>query len=71
MALHCWISGRRARSRGPVPAEEGPSDNLKQFEEAGLTMPLIWPPFSGVTSSKTLDDLKVLANDIMPKVNAI
>lgn len=47
------------------------TDNLKRYKEAGMTMPLIWPPFSGVPVSKTLDDLKVLANDIMPKVNAI
>jgi hypothetical protein len=35
-----------------------------------MTMPLLWPPFSGVEVSKTLDDLKRLTNDIMPKVNA-
>lgn len=28
-------------------------------------------PFSGVEVSKTLDDLKRLTNDIMPKANAI
>ena len=47
------------------------TDNLKRFKEAGLDMPLIWPPFSGVPTSKTMDDLKRLKNDIMPKVNAI
>lgn len=46
------------------------TDNLKRFKEAGMTMPLIWPPFSGVPVSKTKDDLKRLVNDIMPKVNA-
>jgi dimethylsulfone monooxygenase len=46
------------------------TDNLKRYKEAGMTMPLIWPPFSGVPVSKTLDDLKVLAEEIMPKVNA-
>lgn len=46
------------------------TDNLKRFKEAGLTMPLLWPPFTGVPVSKTIDDLKRLAHDIMPKVNA-
>ena len=35
-----------------------------------MAMPLLWPPFAGVEVSKTLDDLKRLVNDIMPKVNA-
>jgi dimethylsulfone monooxygenase len=47
------------------------TDNLKRYKEAGMTMPLIWPPFSDVPVSKTLDDLKCLAEEIMPKVNAI
>jgi alkanesulfonate monooxygenase SsuD/methylene tetrahydromethanopterin reductase-like flavin-dependent oxidoreductase (luciferase family) len=46
------------------------TDNLKKLKEAGLTMPLIWPPFTDVPVSKTLDDLKVLHEEIMPKVNA-
>ena len=53
-----------------VGTEKQITDNLKRFKEAGMTMPLIWPPFSGVPVSKTLDDLKRLKNDIMPKVNA-
>ncbi len=47
------------------------TDNLKRLKEAGLTMPLIWPPFSDVPVSKTLDDLKRLREEIMPKVNAM
>ncbi len=47
------------------------TDNLKRLKEVGLTMPLIWPPFADVPVSKTLDDLKVLNNEILPKVNAI
>ena len=47
------------------------TDNLKRLKEAGLDMPLIWPPFTDVPVSKTLDDLKRLAEEIMPKVNAI
>ena len=47
------------------------TDNLKRYKDAGMTMPLLWPPFAGVEVSKTLDDLKRLTNDIMPKVNAI
>ena len=54
-----------------VGTEAQITDNLKRFKEAGLDMPLIWPPFSGVPTSKTMDDLKRLKNDIMPKVNAI
>jgi hypothetical protein len=40
-------------------------------KEAGLTMPLIWPPFQGVPVSKTLDDLKRLKEEIMPKVDVM
>jgi hypothetical protein len=45
-------------------------DILKRYKEAGLTMPLLWPPFRDVPTSKTLDDLKRLTEEIMPKVNA-
>jgi alkanesulfonate monooxygenase SsuD/methylene tetrahydromethanopterin reductase-like flavin-dependent oxidoreductase (luciferase family) len=47
------------------------TDNLKRLKEAGLTMPLLWPPFDGVPVSKTLDDLKQLKEEIMPKVEAM
>ncbi len=47
------------------------TDNLKRLKEAGLTMPLIWPPFTDVPVSKTLDDLKVLKHEIMPEVDAM
>lgn len=47
------------------------TDNLKRMKEAGLTMPLIWPPFADVPVSKTLDDLKQLKEEIMPQVNAM
>jgi hypothetical protein len=47
------------------------TDNLKRYAEAGMTMPLLWPPFADVPVSKTLDDLKRLTEEIMPKVNAI
>jgi alkanesulfonate monooxygenase SsuD/methylene tetrahydromethanopterin reductase-like flavin-dependent oxidoreductase (luciferase family) len=46
-------------------------DILKQYADAGMTMPLLWPPFRDVPTSKTLDDLKRLAEEIMPKVNAV
>lgn len=46
------------------------TDNLKRYKEAGMDMPLLWPPFAGVPVSKTIDDLKRLKNDIMPKVEA-
>ncbi len=43
---------------------------LKRYKEAGLTMPLLSPQFSGVPVSKTLDDLKCLKEEIMPAVDA-
>ena len=45
-------------------------DMLKRYRDAGMTMPLLWPPFRDVPTSKTLDDLKRLTEEIMPKVNA-
>jgi alkanesulfonate monooxygenase SsuD/methylene tetrahydromethanopterin reductase-like flavin-dependent oxidoreductase (luciferase family) len=47
------------------------TDVLKRYQEAGLTMPLLWPPFQDVPVSKTLDDLKRLKEEIMPKVEAV
>ncbi len=46
------------------------TDNLKEFKQAGMTMPLLWPPFNDVPVAKTMDDLKRLAEEIMPKVEA-
>lgn len=46
------------------------TDKLKAYKEAGMTMPMFWPPFADVPVSKTLDDLKRIKNDIMPKVEA-
>ncbi|WP_106848576.1 LLM class flavin-dependent oxidoreductase [Blastococcus sp. Marseille-P5729] len=46
------------------------TDMLKRYQEAGLTMPMLWPPFADVPVSKTLDDLKRLKEEIMPKVEA-
>ncbi len=43
-------------------------DKLKRYQEAGMTMPLLWPPLRDVPTSKTLDDLKRLT--ITPKVEA-
>ncbi|HRW18436.1 MAG TPA: hypothetical protein P5181_06285 [Dermatophilaceae bacterium] len=53
-----------------VGTEAQITDNLKRFKEAGLTMPMLWPPFADVPVSKTLDDMKRLVNEIMPKVDA-
>ena len=47
------------------------TDALKRYREAGLTMPLLWPPFQDVPVAKTLDDLKRLKEEIMPKVEAM
>jgi hypothetical protein len=46
------------------------TDVLKRYKEAGLTMPLLWPPFNDVPTAKTMDDLKRLKEEIMPKVDA-
>jgi hypothetical protein len=46
------------------------TDKLKRYKEAGLTKPLLWPPFQNVPVAKTLDDLKRLKEAIMPKVDA-
>jgi hypothetical protein len=35
-----------------------------------MTMPLLWPPFRDVPTAKTMDDLKRLKEEIMPKVEA-
>jgi alkanesulfonate monooxygenase SsuD/methylene tetrahydromethanopterin reductase-like flavin-dependent oxidoreductase (luciferase family) len=45
-------------------------DILKRYRDAGMTMPLLWPPFRDVPTAKTMDDLKRLAEEIMPKVYA-
>lgn len=44
------------------------TDNLKRYKEAGLTLPLLWPPFTGVPTAKTLVDLRRLKEDILPKI---
>jgi alkanesulfonate monooxygenase SsuD/methylene tetrahydromethanopterin reductase-like flavin-dependent oxidoreductase (luciferase family) len=46
------------------------TDMLKRYQDAGMTMALLWPPFQDVPVAKTLDDLKRLKEDIMPKVDA-
>jgi alkanesulfonate monooxygenase SsuD/methylene tetrahydromethanopterin reductase-like flavin-dependent oxidoreductase (luciferase family) len=46
------------------------TDRLRAYREAGMTMPMLWPPFADVPVSKTLDDLKRLKEEIMPKVDA-
>jgi alkanesulfonate monooxygenase SsuD/methylene tetrahydromethanopterin reductase-like flavin-dependent oxidoreductase (luciferase family) len=46
------------------------TDNLKRYQEVGLDMPMVWPPFQGVPVSKSIDDLKRLVEEIMPKVEA-
>jgi alkanesulfonate monooxygenase SsuD/methylene tetrahydromethanopterin reductase-like flavin-dependent oxidoreductase (luciferase family) len=53
-----------------VGSERQITDKLKEYKAAGMTMPMIWPPFADVPVAKTMDDLKRLKNDIMPKVEA-
>ena len=43
------------------------TDNLKRYQDAGLTLPLLWPPFKGVPTAKTIVDLRRLKEDILPK----
>lgn len=45
------------------------TDMLKRYRDAGLTMPMLWPPFADVPVAKTMDDMKQLVEEIMPKVN--
>ncbi len=44
------------------------TDNLKRYQDAGLTLPLLWPPFKGVPTAKTIVDLRRLKEDILPKL---
>jgi alkanesulfonate monooxygenase SsuD/methylene tetrahydromethanopterin reductase-like flavin-dependent oxidoreductase (luciferase family) len=46
------------------------TDMLKRYRDAGMTMALLWPPFQDVPVAKTLDDLKRLKEDIMPKIES-
>jgi hypothetical protein len=43
-------------------------DNLKWYQEAGLTLPLLGAPFEGVPTAKTIVDLRRLKQDILPKI---
>jgi alkanesulfonate monooxygenase SsuD/methylene tetrahydromethanopterin reductase-like flavin-dependent oxidoreductase (luciferase family) len=51
-----------------VGTAEQITDNLKRYRDAGMTMPLLWPPFSGTPTAKTLVDMRRLVHDILPKV---
>ncbi len=53
-----------------VGTQEQVTGNLIGLKQAGLTMPLIWPPFADVPTAKTLEDLRVLNDEILPAVNA-
>ena len=53
-----------------VGTQDQVTENLIELKEVGLTMPLIWPPFADVPTSKTLEDLRVLNDEILPAVNA-
>jgi len=44
------------------------TDNLHKYKEAGMTMPMLWPPFSGTPTEKTIDDLRQLNEDILPQI---
>ena len=53
-----------------VGTQEQLTGNLIELKQAGMTMPLIWPPFADVPTSKTLEDLRILNDEILPAVNA-
>ena len=53
-----------------IGTKEQITENLIDLKKVGLTMPLIWPPFADVPTSKTLEDLRVLNDEILPAVNA-
>ncbi|MBI2964425.1 MAG: LLM class flavin-dependent oxidoreductase [Deltaproteobacteria bacterium] len=44
------------------------TDNLKRYRDAGLTLPILWPPFQGVPTAKTIGDLRRLKEEILPRV---
>ena len=44
------------------------TDNLARYKAAGMTMPLLWPPFSGTPTEKTIDDMRQLKEEILPKI---
>jgi alkanesulfonate monooxygenase SsuD/methylene tetrahydromethanopterin reductase-like flavin-dependent oxidoreductase (luciferase family) len=54
-----------------VGSEAQITDRLKRYREAGLTMPFLWPPFQDVPVAKTLDDMKRLKEEILPKIEAM
>ncbi len=54
-----------------VGSERQVTDMLKRYREAGLTKLLMWPPFADVPTEKSMDDMKRLKNDILPKIEAM
>ena len=44
------------------------TENLMRYNEAGMTMPMLWPPFSGTPTEKTIDDLRQLKTEILPNI---
>jgi FMNH2-dependent dimethyl sulfone monooxygenase len=54
-----------------VGSEAQVTDMLKRYREAGLTKLLVWPPFTDVPVAKTMDDMKRLKQEILPKVEAM
>ncbi len=51
-----------------VGSEVQVTDMLKRYREAGLTKLLVWPPFADVPTEKTMEDMKRLSQEIMPRV---
>lgn len=53
-----------------VGTAEQLTEKLIEYKDAGLDMPLLWPPFEGVPTKKTLEDMRQLSEEIMPQVEA-
>jgi alkanesulfonate monooxygenase SsuD/methylene tetrahydromethanopterin reductase-like flavin-dependent oxidoreductase (luciferase family) len=54
-----------------VGSEAQVTDMLKRYREAGLTKLLLWPPFADVPTAKTMEDMKRLKQEIMPKIESM
>ncbi len=61
----------RKTSNFVVGSETQVTDKLKRYSEAGVTKLLIWSSFADVPTVKTMDDMRRIKEEIMPKVEAI
>jgi hypothetical protein len=59
---------RGKASNNMVGTAQQITDDLKRYRGAGLTMPLLWPPFAGTPTAKMIGDLRRLRDEILPKL---